>query len=76
MAVKRSGRDAIIKCMKKTAAAFFNDGDNCMSKFSEYLRELLHSQERSIAGIAKNAGLERTSIHKALRMRGFSRIRR
>ena len=42
-------------------------GDNCMSKFSEYLRELLHSQGESIAGIAKNAGLERTSIHKALK---------
>ena len=38
-----------------------------MSKFSEYLKELLDSREESIAGIAKNAGLERTSIHKALK---------
>ena len=44
-----------------------DDGGNGMSKFSEYLKEILSRQEESIAGIAKNAGLERTSIHKALK---------
>lgn len=38
-----------------------------MSKFSVYLRELLSEQGEPIARIAKNAGLERTSIHKALK---------
>ncbi len=38
-----------------------------MSKFSAYLKEILSGQGESIAGIAKNAGLERTSIHKALK---------
>lgn len=52
---------------KDGGGRFSMTGDNCMSKFSEYLRELLHSQGESIAGIAKNAGLERTSIHKALK---------
>lgn len=38
-----------------------------MSKFSAYLKELLDGQGESISRIAKNAGLERTSIHKALK---------
>ncbi|MCD7763207.1 MAG: hypothetical protein LUI14_08415 [Lachnospiraceae bacterium] len=38
-----------------------------MSKFSMYLKELLDQRGEPIARIAKNAGLERTSIHKALK---------
>ena len=38
-----------------------------MSKFSVYLKELLKQRDEPIARIAKNAGLERTSIHKALK---------
>ena len=38
-----------------------------MSKFSVYLKELLDKRGEPIARIAKNAGLERTSIHKALK---------
>ena len=38
-----------------------------MSKFSVYLKQLLDERGEPIARIAKNAGLERTSIHKALK---------
>lgn len=38
-----------------------------MSKFSTYLGELIRRSGEPIARIAKNAGLERTSIHKALK---------
>ena len=38
-----------------------------MSKFSIYLKQLLDERGEPIARIAKNAGLERTSIHKALK---------
>ena len=38
-----------------------------MSKFSIYLEEIIHKSGEPIARIAKNAGLERTSIHKALK---------
>lgn len=38
-----------------------------MSKFADYLRELLDQRGEPIARVAKNAGLERTSIHKALK---------
>ena len=38
-----------------------------MSKFSAYLKELLEQRGEPIARIAKNTGLERTSIHKALK---------
>ena len=38
-----------------------------MSKFSVFLKELLTQSGEPIARIAKNAGLERTSIHKALK---------
>lgn len=38
-----------------------------MSKFSTYLGEIIRRSGEPIARIAKNAGLERTSIHKALK---------
>lgn len=38
-----------------------------MSKFSIYLGEIIKRSGEPIARIAKNAGLERTSIHKALK---------
>lgn len=38
-----------------------------MSKFSTYLGEIIKRSGEPIARIAKNAGLERTSIHKALK---------
>ena len=38
-----------------------------MSKFSLYLEEIIKRSGEPIARIAKNAGLERTSIHKALK---------
>lgn len=38
-----------------------------MSKFSIYLEELINRSGEPIARIAKKAGLERTSIHKALK---------
>ena len=36
-----------------------------MSKFSNYLRALIKQSEESITTIARNTGIERTSIHKA-----------
>lgn len=38
-----------------------------MSKFSIYLEEIIRRSGEPISRIAKNAGLERTSIHKALK---------
>lgn len=38
-----------------------------MSKFSVYLKELLDQRGEPISRVAKNTGLERTSIHKALK---------
>lgn len=38
-----------------------------MSKFSNYLRKLIDQSGESIASISRNAGIERTSIHKALK---------
>lgn len=38
-----------------------------MSKFSNYLRALIKQSEESITTIARNTGIERTSIHKALK---------
>ena len=38
-----------------------------MSKFSNYLRKLIDQSGESIAAISRNAGIERTSIHKALK---------
>ena len=38
-----------------------------MSKFAAYLRELLDQRGEPISRVARNAGLERTSIHKALK---------
>lgn len=38
-----------------------------MSKFSVYLKELLKQRGEPIARVAKNLGIERTSIHKALK---------
>lgn len=38
-----------------------------MSKFSNYLRALIEQREESITTIARNTGIERTSIHKALK---------
>ena len=38
-----------------------------MSKFSIYLEEIIRKSGEPISRIAKNAGLERTSIHKALK---------
>lgn len=38
-----------------------------MSKFSVYLKELLDQRGEPIARVAKNIGIERTSIHKALK---------
>lgn len=38
-----------------------------MSRFSVYLKELLDQRGEPIARVAKNAGIERTSIHKALK---------
>lgn len=38
-----------------------------MSKFSVYLKELLDERGEPIARVAKNIGIERTSIHKALK---------
>ena len=38
-----------------------------MSKFAVYLKELLDQRGEPIARVAKNTGLERTSIHKALK---------
>lgn len=38
-----------------------------MSRFSTYLGEIIKRSGEPIARIAKNAGLERTSIHKALK---------
>lgn len=37
-----------------------------MSKFSEYLRQLIQSRNLSIAKLSRESGVERTSIHKAL----------
>ena len=37
-----------------------------MSRFSDYLRQLIEERGEPISQIAKKAGLERTSIHKAL----------
>lgn len=37
-----------------------------MSKFSEYLKFLLEQNGESISSVARKAGIERTSIHKAL----------
>ena len=38
-----------------------------MSKFAQYLKELLEEHGEPIASVARNAGVERTSIHKALK---------
>lgn len=38
-----------------------------MSKFAAYLKELLDQRGEPISRVAKNTGLERTSIHKALK---------
>lgn len=38
-----------------------------MSKFASYLKELLDQRGEPISRVAKNTGLERTSIHKALK---------
>ena len=37
-----------------------------MSKFSEYLRNLINGSGESISAISRSIGAERTSIHKAL----------
>ncbi|MCD7820433.1 MAG: hypothetical protein LUH07_15510 [Lachnospiraceae bacterium] len=37
-----------------------------MSKFSDYLKELIEKRNETIASIARGSGTERTSIHKAL----------
>ena len=37
-----------------------------MSKFSEYLRNLIDGSGESISAISRSIGAERTSIHKAL----------
>ena len=37
-----------------------------MSKFSEYLRNLINESGESISAISRSIGAERTSIHKAL----------
>ena len=50
-----------------------------MSKFSAFLKELLSQRGEPIARIAKNTGLERTSIHKALkdeRLLSYTAVRR
>ena len=47
------------------AAALY--GGTVMSKFAAYLRELLDQRGEPISRVARNAGLERTSIHKALK---------
>lgn len=44
-----------------------NRGNINMSKFSSYLNEIIKRSGEPIARIAKNAELERTSIHKALK---------
>ena len=38
-----------------------------MSKFSNYLRKLIDQSGESITSISRNTGIERTSIHKALK---------
>ena len=38
-----------------------------MSKFSVYLKELFDQRGEPIARVAKTLGIERTSIHKALK---------
>lgn len=38
-----------------------------MSKFSNYLRKLIDQSGESIASISRHTGIERTSIHKALK---------
>lgn len=50
-----------------------------MSRFSVYLKELIEKRGEPIARIAKNTGLERTSIHKALkdeRLLPYTAVRR
>lgn len=37
-----------------------------MSKFSEYLKSLIEQNGETVASLARNAGIERTSIHKAI----------
>ena len=46
---------------------FLYMGEYAMSKFAVYLKELLEQRGEPISRVAKNTGLERTSIHKALK---------
>ena len=37
-----------------------------MSKFSEYLRQMIKKSGESVSAVSRSIGAERTSIHKAL----------